>query len=279
MNKEMAARKVYNNEPTKSHDCVQSTSNTEQLAASAQTKILGTLAAERLSSLITPISTDHFFKNIWPDNIHYTQHAGALVNDFINQEEFRDLSSLLNIPFKGLSRVNFNNQDDITSKTGLRPEQMLKAYQLFQATIYLQDLQMPLIQSWKESLDTVLNLDPGTSRVGCFISPIGKGHHWHYDPYETIIVQVSGEKRWYLASDDWQRGIGLGHDRMLEYQEWAKCDKSKVPTPEKYQTFDLKPGSVLFIPYGHWHTVENLTESVHLVLNVSRSYLLTGTKP
>ena len=111
------------------------------------------------------------------------------------------------------------------------------------------------------------------------MAPKGKGLGWHYDDHETFIVQVRGKKCWHLAENNWPKAIGLNHDRLLERDEWAKYDKNLVQEPPEYQTFEMTPGSVLYIPYGHWHTVENITDSLHLVINVSRSYLLTGVLP
>jgi len=90
---------------------------------------------------------------------------------------------------------------------------------------------------------------------------------------------VRGVKRWHPAGNNWPKAIGLNHDWLLERDEWAKCDKSLLQEPTEYHSFDMTPGSVLYLPYGHWHRVENIEDSLHLVLNVSRSFILTGTLP
>ena len=236
------------------------------------------LAIQRLEALVAPLTSADFFSSVWPTENYVCQQGGKRLNELVQQPEFKSIESIVNIPYTGLSRAHFN-QHDIEPKTRLTPEQLVKAYKLFNATVYLQKLQTSVIQSWNRSLDLALNLSPGTVRMECFVSPKGKGLGWHYDDHETFIVQLKGKKLWSLADNSCTKAIGLSQDRLAEKKAWSKYDKSSVRPPSAFKSYEMNAGSVIYLPYGHWHSVENLEDSVHLVLNVSRSYLLTNTLP
>ena len=74
----------------------------------------------------------------------------------------------------------------------------------------------------------------------------------HYDEYDIIVIQLEGSKRWFVSTDP----PGLNN-------QWKRPGETP-PTMERYQTVTLEPGDVAYLPRGTPHTVESLTESIHL---------------
>ena len=94
-------------------------------------------------------------------------------------------------------------------------------------------------------------------------SPVGAVIFWsagdavapvHYDEIDVIIIQVLGEKTWYVSKDPptlsnkW-KGIGEG-----------------PPSLDRFSTVDVEPGDLLYLPRGTPHTVQSVTESIHIAI-------------
>jgi hypothetical protein len=73
----------------------------------------------------------------------------------------------------------------------------------------------------------------------------------HYDDHDLLVVQLTGEKRWYVASGPselpnvWRNapaGVELG----------------------AHESFDVRPGDLVYLPRGTLHSVDSAGESLHL---------------
>jgi hypothetical protein len=74
----------------------------------------------------------------------------------------------------------------------------------------------------------------------------------HYDDHDLLVVQLRGMKRWYLSS------------RPSELNNTWKSQLS--PDLGPHQTLDLKPGDLLYLPRGTWHSVDADNGSLHLAI-------------
>jgi ribosomal protein L16 Arg81 hydroxylase len=74
----------------------------------------------------------------------------------------------------------------------------------------------------------------------------------HYDEYDIIVIQLVGEKRWFINSDPpplnnpW-RGIAEG-----------------PPTLDPHRVVEVAAGDLLYLPCGTAHRVDALSDSLHL---------------
>lgn len=73
----------------------------------------------------------------------------------------------------------------------------------------------------------------------------------HYDDHDLLVVQLKGEKRWYVASGPselpnvWHKvpaGVGLG----------------------PHESFEVRPGDLVYLPRGTLHSVDSEGESLHV---------------
>lgn len=73
----------------------------------------------------------------------------------------------------------------------------------------------------------------------------------HDDEYDVIALQLHGRKKWFLSNalpslpNPWKAG-------------------KRVPELGQHSTIEVEPGDLLYIPRGTVHTVESMTESIHL---------------
>jgi len=114
----------------------------------------------------------------------------------------------------------------------------------------------------------VVSLAPGLQRFGRALEymlrqPVSASLFWsaagaqaivHYDKRDNIIVQLKGEKRWYISTDP----PGLQN-------KWKQVGEP-LPDLQRHRVVDVAPGDLIYIPRGTPHTVESTTESLHLAI-------------
>ncbi|MGB6602681.1 MAG: cupin domain-containing protein [Steroidobacteraceae bacterium] len=72
----------------------------------------------------------------------------------------------------------------------------------------------------------------------------------HYDDHDLIVVQLRGDKRWYLA------------EKPSELPNtWVAAESLELGS---HAAIDLHPGDLLYLPRGTLHSVDSDTESLHL---------------
>lgn len=76
----------------------------------------------------------------------------------------------------------------------------------------------------------------------------------HNDDHDLLVVQILGSKRWYVSN----KRSDLGN-------AWAQIPTG-LPELGAHEVLDLQPGDLLYLPRRTVHTVDSLTESLHLAL-------------
>lgn len=127
----------------------------------------------------------------------------------------------------------------------------------------------PLLVEWLEEIKKDLGLSQMTyARSLIYATPDGKGTAAHFDQNINFVYQVHGTKNWHMARNTdvlnplTRHTMGTMPDpEMMGYLE-APLPSSM---PKEVQTYELRPGSVLFVPRGYWHSTE--AEGDALALN------------
>lgn len=127
----------------------------------------------------------------------------------------------------------------------------------------------PLLVEWLEEIKKDLGLSQMTyARSLIYATPDGKGTAAHFDQNINFVYQVHGTKIWHMARNTdlvnplTRHTMGTIPDpEMMGYLE------APLPTsmPKEVETYELRPGSVLFVPRGYWHSTE--AEGDALALN------------
>lgn len=127
----------------------------------------------------------------------------------------------------------------------------------------------PLLSDWIEEIKKDLGVSAMTyGRSLIYATPNGKGTAPHFDQNINFVLQIQGTKKWLMAPNEniqnplTRHTMGLDPDpEMMSYLE------SELPKamPKNAMAFELKPGSLLFVPRGYWHSTE--AEGDALALN------------
>ncbi|WPU63590.1 JmjC domain-containing protein [Peredibacter starrii] len=118
----------------------------------------------------------------------------------------------------------------------------------------------PVLTDWLEEIRQNLGLPMMTiGRCLMYATPDGKGTAPHFDQNINFVIQVHGTKKWILAPNETVENPLTRHTMGLEPDpELASYLEAPMPTkmPHETMSFELKPGSVLFVPRGVWHETE-----------------------
>ncbi|MGH1469007.1 MAG: JmjC domain-containing protein [Bdellovibrionales bacterium] len=158
-------------------------------------------------------------------------------------------------------------RDEIKSLTVSKDE----AKELFKGgqSILFNDVEgaYPVLEPWLVAIRRALKLSQHTfSRSLVYATPEGGGNAPHFDQNINFVLQIHGEKKWWVAENSHvinplnRHVIGLPEDPELESYSDAMPEKF----PEKFEEYTLKPGSLLFVPRGAWHKTEALSDAVSL---------------
>jgi 50S ribosomal protein L16 3-hydroxylase len=106
-----------------------------------------------------------------------------------------------------------------------------------------------------------------------YATPDGKGTAAHFDQNINFVLQLQGNKKWWLAPnlnvENPTQRYTIGQDLDHELASYSDPEMpSQMPT-EDCREILLKPGSMLFVPRGYWHSTE--AEGEALALNFTFS--------
>lgn len=127
----------------------------------------------------------------------------------------------------------------------------------------------PLLSEKLEMIRRDLGISAMTiARCLVYATPDGKGTAAHFDQNINFVLQIHGTKKWWMAPNTdvinplTRHTMGLEPDpEMMSYLEKPLPESM----PQNAQCFELKPGSLLFVPRGYWHSTE--AEGDALALN------------
>ncbi len=136
-------------------------------------------------------------------------------------------------------------------------------------TVQLHDTEttLPAASPWLRALEAELGAAPGSARLAVFASPTGDGLPWHFDGEDVISVQLIGRKRFRLAPVQglpFPLGEQWGPGMVAPAALYAQCAAGFPPPPrdDAAEQVTMDPGSVLFLPRGHWHHTEADADSL-----------------
>ncbi|HEX8514026.1 MAG TPA: cupin domain-containing protein [Allosphingosinicella sp.] len=109
----------------------------------------------------------------------------------------------------------------------------------------------PALQRFARALEFLLRQPVDAS---LFWSKAGAGAIVHYDNRDNLVFQLHGRKRWYVSTDP----PGLQND-------WQHIGEP-LPHLQRHRVIDVGPGDLLYIPRGTPHTVDSVSESLHLAV-------------
>ena len=109
----------------------------------------------------------------------------------------------------------------------------------------------PRLQRLARALEVLLHQPVDAS---LFWSKAGAGAIVHYDNRDNLVFQLHGRKRWFVSNDP----PGLQNN-------WKHVGEP-LPHLQRHRVVEAGPGDLLYIPRGTPHTVESVSESLHLAI-------------
>lgn len=137
-------------------------------------------------------------------------------------------------------------------------------------TVFLQDVagSVPGAAGFLRQLERELGVAEGSARLSAFASPGDDGVSCHYDAEEVISIQLLGSKTFHVAPMTdvaLPYGAQFGPD-MVAVDNLYEQARDGFPDPAHviFETHDMRPGSVLFLPRGTWHKTAAAAPSLSL---------------
>ena len=217
--------------------------------------------AANLSTLIAPFKLNQFqecFIQNRPFLVPEVHPAG--IQKLLELPFLSSLESLLEHWTKSI-QVHLPDLRDEASSLDTDSEGALSFFEQGMGLLFndAQELS-PVLESWIQGIKKDLGVSAMTyGRNLIYATPDGQGSAPHFDQNINFVLQIKGIKKWRVATNTHlinpltRHTMGQPVDpEMMSYLE------SPMPTsmPENTQEFELKPGSLLFVPRGCWHSTQ-----------------------
>lgn len=218
-----------------------------------------------LASLITPLDPATFMAEFWGKKWFQGQLSLGATPDLPSRLAGCSAQELLDMA-QGPVVVIHKTASGHFRGTSVAAEAALDFYEADAPLYFDLSRNIPEVASWIAALAESLGQRRPAVKASMFISPAGKATECHFDSNENFTIQLRGHKRWRMALNStvvnpMERFTVSGDVPALMALYWKK----EMPVNlELTEIADLVPGSMLYVPRGHWHTVEALEPSVSL---------------
>lgn len=229
-----------------------------------------------LAALLSPGAADEFLSHYWPRRPFVALADPARWPAVLRREE---LASVQNLAKRYRGSLRFTH--------GRKSDQMIQIDRVDPAILFEMGLTLnfedigpyvPGAPEFLRGLETELGLNEGSLVMSAFASPHQDGLGCHYDAQDVISIQLLGTKRFHYApvqevavpyGTQYIPG-GKPYDDMYAQAQNGFPDNKNV----KFETAEMKPGTVLFLPRGTWHYTEAGEPSLSLSITISPPTLL-----
>lgn len=229
-----------------------------------------------LTALLSSNAAEEFLSQHWPKRPFVAQGDPSRWPVVLRSEE---LASVQNLAKRYRGSLRFTH--------GRKSDQMVQIDRVDPAILFEMGLTLnfedigPYVRGAPEflrALESELGLNESSLVMSAFASPYQDGLGCHYDAQDVISIQLIGTKRFHYAPVQ-EVAIPYGtqyipggkpYDDMYAQAQEGFPDNKNV----KFETAEMKPGSVLFLPRGTWHYTEAGEPSLSLSITISPPTLL-----
>jgi hypothetical protein len=223
-----------------------------------------------LDSLVTPAQAQHFLSECWPERIYYAHGPLSRLPALFSSSELSDFRALAAV-YKGW--LGFGQGARSSRMLSVQEVNPLHLYEMG-LSVYLPDIaaNVPGADPFLRQLELELGIEPGCSRITVWASPRSDGAATHFDAEDVISIQLTGSKKFEIApmreyTNPYGSQFGPGVPAFDDM--YPQLDKGFPEVVEsEFQSIDMQPGSVLFMPRGTWHrtTAEQDSFSVSIMI-------------
>lgn len=234
--------------------------------------------ANVLEALVHPLSAEEFLSEYWIKRSFIGHGPLSRFPGLSTCKDLKDIGSVLDLVQKiGQPDVKvrawFQDTYGYHRMATLPAQECKSLYQSGTVTAVIDFINscLPFLDRMMVELQTLLETSmpkgQGNISVNVYGSPVGKGSVMHFDHQEVFLIQLRGKKQWKISPNTQIKypsephfGGKIGVNNLLVCSEFPKV------MPDDHETVVLKPGSVMFLPRGTWHTSYTLEESLALTL-------------
>ncbi len=221
-----------------------------------------------LESLIHPKTTEAFFE-AYENNEPFIVHGlNETVAELTALPFLSSLDALLNVWPKDI-QAHLPDVRDEASSIDTTAKDAPKLFENGMGLLFNHAQTIsPVLERWLYELRLDLGLSALTiARCLMYATPANAGTAPHFDQNINFVFQVSGTKKWWIAPNESVVNPMTRHTMGLPTDpELASYADEEMPTamPKNAALFELKAGSLLFVPRGCWHTTEADTDALSL---------------
>lgn len=228
-----------------------------------------------LSALITPHSLEAFFDEAWSERLFVVHGLEESIRPLTELPFLQSLEALL-CSWPHPIQAHLPDVADESSAVDANAQDARKLFANKMALLFnnVQTIS-PLLNDWLMILKKDLGLPTSTfARCMVYATPDGKGTAAHFDQNVNFVLQLHGEKKWWLAPnlhvENPTQRFTIGQLMDPELASYADHNMPKKMPTEDLQEIVLKPGSMLFVPRGYWHSTEATGEALALNFTFSQ---------
>jgi len=227
-----------------------------------------------LGALTSPHLPSEFLDQNWPKTPFVVHGLKKTIRPITELPFLKSLDALLNSWPNGV-QVHLPDLSDEASAVDATPEDARKLFSNRMALLFnhVQKIS-PVLNQWLQAVAKDLGLPALTyKRCMVYATPDGKGTAPHFDQNINFVLQLHGTKKWWIAPNQHVENPTQRHTAGLPLDpELLPYSRTPMPTkmPARSRQFVLKPGSMLFVPRGFWHSTEASGEALALNFTYSQ---------
>jgi 50S ribosomal protein L16 3-hydroxylase len=225
-----------------------------------------------LAALVSPHTAETFLAKFWPNEAFLIEGLKTSIRPLTELPLLQSLDTLL-AAWPRLVQVHLPDLRDEASAIDASAADAAKLFKNKLGLLFNNaETNSAELKTWLEALHADLGLPASTHRR-CMIyaTPDGQGTAPHFDHNINFVLQLKGTKTWMLARNRHVKWPLQRHTMGLEVpaELQSYCDDMPSEMPEDAKEYVLKPGSLLFVPRGFWHST--VADGEALALNFTFS--------
>jgi ribosomal protein L16 Arg81 hydroxylase len=224
-----------------------------------------------LGALVAPLSIHHFLRDYWPERVYFGEGALSRLPGLFSTPELSSFGALT-AHYRGWLGFGRGSQSPrMISVQQVNPHHLYA----IGLSVYLPDIEPAVdgASAFLRQLEVELGIAEGSARITVWASPKGDGASTHFDGEDVFSIQLAGTKRFEVAPmNEYANPVGSqfapgapAYDDMYPQIENGFPDASRA----QFQAYDMKPGSVLFIPRGTWHRTTAAQDSFAVSIGIN----------
>ena len=213
-----------------------------------------------LSALIHPYTLTEFFSHYEKGEPFVIHHKDEHIDVLKSLPFLQSLETLIN-SWPHTIQAHLPDARDEISSIDITTKDALKLFNNGMGLLFNEAHTIsPVLADWLEQIKLELGLSMLTyGRCLIYATPDGKGTAAHFDQNINFVLQIHGTKIWNMAKNDFVENPLTRHT-IGQMPDPELMSYLQEPMPEEMpgsaKSYELKPGSLLFVPRGYWHATE-----------------------